>query len=231
MDPWTGLIFVAFIALTAALGIWGTIAAQKRRGELQALARKLNFEFRADGGAPAFRFAPFHRGHSRRAYHTLQGSVELLGQRCELWAGEWLYKETHGTGKDRRTTTYRFSYLVCGLPVSVPTVALRREGLLDKFAAAIGFDDLDFESAEFSARYHVKTDARKFAYALLDARMMEFLLAANPPPFQLDGDALFVHDGGTWTAPQVEEYVRFVPEFVGRWPAHVVASLREGVSA
>ena len=42
--------------------------------------------------------------------------------------------------------------------------------------------DIDFESAEFSARFHVQSVDRRFAYDLLDPAMIEHFLAEGSPP-------------------------------------------------
>jgi hypothetical protein len=42
--------------------------------------------------------------------------------------------------------------------------------------------DIDFESAEFSARFHVQSVDRRFAYDLLDPAMIEHFLAKGSPP-------------------------------------------------
>src|SRR5204862_1433100 len=101
-------------------------------------------------------------------------------------AGDFTYKETSGSGKDERTTTYEFSYLLIRLPYgNVPDLLIRPEGFFDKLAAMIGFSDINFESAEFSRRFLVKSSDKKFAYDVIDPRMMDFLLATRPFPIDL----------------------------------------------
>ena len=62
------------------------------------------------------------------------------------------------SGKSTQTHTYRFSYLIAHVPFAgVPALLNRREGMFDKIAGAFGFDDIDYESAEFSRRFQVKS--------------------------------------------------------------------------
>ena len=61
--------------------------------------------------------------------------------------------------------------------VQFPHLFLRTEGLLDRIAGFIGFDDIDFESEEFSKRYFCKSDDRQFAYAVIHPQMMEWLMS------------------------------------------------------
>ena len=47
------------------------------------------------------------------------------------------------------------------------------------FGEFFGHDDIDFESAEFSRNFYVKSSDRKWAFDILHARAMEFLLAED----------------------------------------------------
>jgi len=54
-----------------------------------------------------------------------------------------------------------------------------RENVLTRLGGALGFDDIEFESEEFNRAFRVKSEDRKFAFDLIDARMMAFLLDAS----------------------------------------------------
>ena len=87
--------------------------------------------------------------------------VEIDGRPYPVKMGDFNYKVTRSTGKGSNTTTYRLSYLILHLPFALtPDLLIRREGVFDKIAGAIGFDDIDFESAEFSRRFYVKSSDR-----------------------------------------------------------------------
>ena len=197
------------------------------------LATHLGFAFDAgpthDPGYPYHTFGLFTRGHSRRAYNTLSGSIDIENRACPVTMGDFLYKQTSGSGKNRRTTTYRFSYLFLELPFrGVPQVTIRPEGFFDKIAGAIGFPDINFESAEFSRCFHVKSPDQRFAYDLIDPRMMEFLLAIRPMPIHLVGRAMCIsNDGGRWKPEQFTQQLEFARQFLSRWPDHVVRTLEQ----
>ena len=57
------------------------------------------------------------------------------------------------------------------------------------------FDDIDFESDEFSRKFYVQSSDRKFAYDVLHPRMMEFLLQTTPPMIDVEGGALCLSGG------------------------------------
>ncbi|MFC1794029.1 hypothetical protein ACFL3Q_10640, partial [Planctomycetota bacterium] len=42
---------------------------------------------------------------------------------------------------------------------------------------AVGYDDIDFESHEFSRKFCVRSKNKKFAYDVCNARMIDFLLS------------------------------------------------------
>jgi hypothetical protein len=87
--------------------------------------------------------------------------------------------ETHSTDHkgNRQTHHHYFSFFILLLPVTFPELKITREGLLSKIGQALGYDDIDFESAEFSRSFCVRSKNRKFAYDVCNAQMMEYFLA------------------------------------------------------
>ena len=170
-NPWVLILVMTAIAAAAGAMAWlSWQARKKRREELAGLARHLGWSFdplhdrRHDQQYAQFEI--FRRGHSRAAYNTLQGTLEVAGAPWPARMGDYTYKVTRYTGKTVQTTTYRFSYLIIHLPApGLPALFIRPENVLDKIAGALGFDDIDFESAEFSRKFYVKA---------LDKRYEEF---------------------------------------------------------
>ena len=62
-----------------------------------------------------------------------------------------------------------------------------REGLFSKLAQAVGYDDIDFESAEFSRKFCVRSKDKRFAYDVCHPRLMEYLLANHDLTLEIDG--------------------------------------------
>ncbi len=218
-----------------ALGILGAVYAwkqeQKRREELRALAHQLGWSFdphrdRSHDEEYAH-FELFRRGHSRCAYNTLTGTLELLGVRCMGKMGDFTYKITTSNGKTTTTHTYRFSYLIIHLPFpGVPDLLIRPEGLWDKLTGALGFDDIDFESEEFSRAFHVSSPDRKFAYDVIHPRMMEFLMQTRPACIDLERGRLCLSDGTKrWSPPEFRSQIEWAEAFFGHWPEYLVREL------
>lgn len=173
-------------------------------------------------------FEIFTRGHSRSAYNTLSGHIQIKSHEWPARMGDYTYKITSGSGKNRRTTTYRFSYMILETPFMLaPALLIRPEGFFDKVAGAFGFDDIDFESEEFSRKFHVKSRDKKFAYDVCHARMMEFLLATQPPCVDIERGRCCISDGTRcWEPEQFRATITWLQQFYGQWPEHVAKELQ-----
>ena len=226
------LIFVGILVIGLIGAYFAHLAEQKHRAVMQALADELGLHYQpepdADHDDEYAQFEIFRRGHSRLAMHTLSGTVELFDRPCAIRAGDFRYKVTSSNGKTSSTRTYRFSYLIVHPPWPSPTLLVRREGMFDKMKAAFGFDDIDFESAEFSKRYYVTSSDKRFAYDVLHPRMIEFLLATDPLTLDLEGGALCVSDGARrWRPEDYRSQLAFVRDFCSHWPRHLLQDLEK----
>jgi hypothetical protein len=229
-----GMLFILIPVAIAVVGLvfyFSWKAEKQRREALAALAARLGWHFypqrdRQHDDEYAH-FEIFRRGHSRAAYNTLIGSVEIDGRAYPAKMGDFIYKVTRHTGKGSHTRTYRFCYLILHLPFAgVPDLLVRREGFFDKIAGAFGFDDIDFESAEFSRRFCVKSPDKKFAYDVIHPRMMEFLMAGDALGVDIERCRCCISDGKRrWTPEQFEPKIAWVKQFFELWPDHVTASL------
>ncbi len=228
------LIVAAFAVVAVVAIVFGAKQARQRREALAALAGKLGWRFDPghDRGHDEryHQFPMFRRGHSRSAYNTLEGEIEIAGRVYRGRMGDFTYKVTRHNGKSTSTTTYRFSYLVLHPPFAVlPELRIRPEGLLDKLAGAVGFDDIDFESAEFSKRFHVKSSDKRFAYDVVSPRMMEFLLASGGCAVEFDAGCCCVSDGrAQWRPEAFEGHLGWLGRFFEHWPEFLLEQLEGG---
>jgi hypothetical protein len=231
MDPAAILLLILGVIVIAVVAYLHHLAEKRRREELFALANELGWQFvpRRDSSHDDqyAHFEVFRRGHSRYAYNTLFGALSIEGKHFDAKMGDFVYKVTSGSGKSRSTTTYRFSYLIVHLPYpGVPGLLIRPEGMFDKLASVLGFDDIDFESAEFSRKFFVGSDNKRFAYDVIDPRMIEFLLDSKSPTVDLEqGRGLFTDGRNRWSGGEFKEMLWWVTEFFNRWPSHVKDTL------
>jgi len=93
----------------------------------------------------------------------------------------------------RANTAYR-SIVLFDLPIGAPSTSIRRENILTRAADAAGVEDIDFESEEFNREYRVSSDDPSFARAIVDARMMRWLLdEAKHSVFELSGSTVLAY--------------------------------------
>ena len=227
-------LVIGAVVLLAGFAVWsGHKKARARREALEALAVRLGLLFDESRDSSHdeqyAQFGMFRRGHGRAAYNTLSGNREIAGTPHKLVMGDFTYRQTSGSGKNRRTTTYHLSYLLLHLPLpGVPDLFIRPETVMDKIGAAMGFDDIDFESAEFSKKFLVKSSDRRFAYDVITPRLMEFLLdSGRPPVIDLERGVLCLADGNRrWEPDRFVGMLGFAETFLGHWPEHVVRDLQ-----
>lgn len=230
----SSLILVAAVAAGAVVVLaiaLGNKQRQKRLDALAALARKLGWRFdprkNADHDERFAQFQQFRRGHSRAAYNTLCGEIVVEGRVYQGQMGDFVYKVTRHNGKSTSTTTYRTSYLLLRPPlVWRGELRIRPEHLFDKIAGVVGFDDIDFESAEFSREFHVKCDDKRFAYDVITPQMMEFMLRSSPQLVEYDqGWCLLSQGTRRWQPAEFETNLAWLGRFFEQWPEHVMKDL------
>ena len=104
---------------------------------------------------------------------------------------------------------------------------VRRENIGDRVLGALGFDDIDFESEEFSRKFYVASDNKRFAYAVIHPRMIEFLLQTTPPHIELvDGVCLlYVNTSREWPIDEFRKHVAWARQFFELWPTDLLTEL------
>lgn len=212
--PMLLLLLAALVVGTIAIG--GYITQQRRQEEMSALAKELGFTFddTPDNVHTFFEgFEPFEKGSGRRSFNLLQGTIDGIGWQV------FDYRYTTGSGDDQRT--HRWGIVAATVPMSFPKLTLRPEGIFDRLAAMAGFDDLNFESEEFSRLYHVRCDDRQFAYNLIDPGLMEYLLSMKPRLWQMRGNRVILVKMGYGTPGEIRASIRAIQGMVDRIPTYL----------
>lgn len=188
------ILFVLIIGAIVVVCIILALQAQKKRREAMVqVAQTLGLTYLEQDSdykdSEYNNIKLFNEGHSRKAYNVIGGKKENYG--VDIFD----YKYVTGSGKNRHIHYYSVCILI--IPQRFKSLYVRRENFLDKIAGAIGFDDIDFESKEFSSRYYVKSDDRKFAYDIIHPQMIEFLLRIPQVPFiEINGRHLAFYVSG-----------------------------------
>ncbi|MHC4462493.1 MAG: hypothetical protein ACYS6W_10970 [Planctomycetota bacterium] len=185
MEP---LIIVGFVAIMVVVVVIGYIAARKRREAMAGMAARLGLRFQPGkdrGMARQYRFLDkLRRGSNRYAFNILSGSY----QEHEVVLFDYHYK----TGSGKNTHHHYFSFFILHLSTSFPELVIDKEGFFSKIAQAVGYDDIDFESHEFSRKFCVRSRDKKFAYDVCNARMIEYLLSNSDMSIEIEDDVLAI---------------------------------------
>jgi hypothetical protein len=215
-------IFILFVLLIIGGAIYSAIAARRRREELFELAARLGLDFSAAnnyGLAERFGFLDkLAQGSNRYACNVISGAY----RQNQVLVFDYHY-ETHSTDSNGNSQTHHhyFSFFILLLPINFPELKITREGLLSKIAQALGYEDIDFESAEFSRTFCVRSKDRKFAYDVCNAQMMEYLLANRDLSIEIEGPALALAFDTRLSAAEIETDLNRLLEIRLRLPDYL----------
>ena len=182
------LLIVGFVAIFVVVLVVGYISSLKRREAMAAMAAKLGLHFmpHKDRYMPKrYRFLDkLRRGSGRYAFNVLSGGY----QGHEVLLFDYHYK----TGSGKNTHHHYLSFFILHLQVSFPELIIAPEGIFSKIAQAVGYDDIDFESHEFSRKFCVRSKNKKFAYDVCNARMIDYLLSNIDLSIEIEERALAI---------------------------------------
>jgi hypothetical protein len=125
----------------------------------------------------------------------------------------------------------RYSCAMVRIPDGWPSLLVRRHGPLDVARNAAGLQRIEFELDEFNRRFEVRSDDRKLASAVIDQRMIGWLLESDPAlGFQLQEGWLLA-----WMPQlppgELERTLTTVAGFHGRIPRAVWSFYGDGSPA
>ena len=232
MNPIVVIVALLVVGVLIFLGVKAAQAhAERERQRLAGLRRwaagagfsfhphdPRNLDHRYNG------VADIGRGHDRFAFETLTRDSPVPAAIFQYHFKTW---ETRTVTRNGRSRTERYEerhwrrYLVVELGVAFPHLFLRAEGMFDRLAGFVGFDDIDFESEEFSQRYFCKSDDRQFAYAVVHPQMMQWLLSRRYEGELKQGLLVMDVSGRPHTAEGCQEVWENAAGFVNRVPDFV----------
>ncbi|MHC4380573.1 MAG: hypothetical protein ACYSU1_05735 [Planctomycetota bacterium] len=183
------VVIIAFALVALGYAAWQ--AEQKRREQFRAWAseRGWNYDHR-NNATLRHRYGFLDRlqiGHSRRASHHVHGE----------WQGypatAFCFRYTTGSGKHQQT--HFLGVALVNLERPFRELRVYPENMLSRFGQFLGYDDIDFESIEFSNAFTVRSADKKFAYDFCNTDMMSLLLSSPSTAMELEGHtlALFVN--------------------------------------
>jgi len=187
MEP---LFVILAVAVMAVVGYFSWKAEKQRREAFQHWAAQHGWSYRPEkDGAIRRQYGFLDRmqvGHSRRAFNVLRGEWEGRA------AAAFTFRYKTGSGKNE--TTHWFGVALIHIERPFPELRIHPEGIFSRIGQAMGFDDIDFESVDFSRAFTVRSRDKKFAFDFCHTGTMEYLLQHRSTALELEGGtlALFV---------------------------------------
>ena len=184
------VVFVVFGIAVAVLAYYGYRSRLDRERGLRSLALAEGLDFATEdpfdtAGQP---FSLMQEGEGRGVENVLWGFWHGLEVRVFDY---WYYEESSDTEGGSSRSYSRFDCVIALVDASCPQLRIGPENVLTRIASALSFDDIAFESDEFNRAFHVQGRDRRFATALCDARMMDWLLGnALGYSFEVTGDRM-----------------------------------------
>jgi len=215
-------VIVAVLVVAAIGAIYGVIQARKRQEGLFELAQRLGLEFSpVEDHEIADRYGflkELDHGENRYACNVLSGTY----QQNQVLAFDYHY-ETHTTDSkgNRETQHHWLSFFILTLPAVFPDLTIRRENFLTKVAEAFGYQDIKFESAEFSKAFCVRSPDKKFAYDVCNAQMMEYLLANRDLSVEIENQVLALAFNTRLSVEQIAANLQRQVEIRSRLPEYL----------
>jgi hypothetical protein len=169
------LFIVAVVGLGAAIAYLVYLDKKRRREMFMWVADKLGLRYDEEDPYDTvdLPFDLFQQGNRRGVENVLSG--EDAGVPVRLF--DYYYQVRHSDGRGgTSTSTYRFSCCIGEIDADCPHLVVEREGAFSFIARHLGFHDIEFESDEFNRAFKINCEDKKFAFAMIDARMMQWLM-------------------------------------------------------
>jgi len=184
------LLFFLFVLVAIGVAAYSHYAKLRRQREMAAVARNHALDFSILDPFDTLRepFAFLRKGDGRGVENVMWGFWHGLEMRAFDY---WYYDESTDSNGHRSKSYHRFDCVMAPVDARCPRLQIAGESIFTRIAGALSFRDIQFESEEFNRRFHVSGDDRRFATALCDARMMDWLLRhGDGYSFEVVGDRL-----------------------------------------
>ena len=221
------LIIIAVGTVIIGLIVLNCYQTRQRRLELSNWAATHGLDFRqASDSTIDDRYPNFpclHKGDDRYAYNIMDGPSKA-GTIC---AFDYHYETSSADSKGNRTTTnHYFSAVIVNTDVPLKPLSIRNETLFDKIGTFFGFEDINFESAEFSRQFRVMSPDRRWAFDVLTQQSMEFLLASPRFALEFYDGSVIAHRDRVFSPNDFDAALEVITGLLDRIPATVLNELK-----
>ncbi len=216
------LLIIAILALIGVVIYYSWLAAKKRREAFQAWSKSHGWTYIPQRDREAYHRYGFlnklNQGSNRYAMDRLIG--EWQGRRAE---GFTFHFETYSTDSkgNRQTHHHYFGVVLIQIGREFSELRIHPEGFFAKVGQFFGYDDIDFESIEFSKKFSVRSDDKKLAYDFCNTGMMEYLLQHPKTALELEGATLAIFDSGRLDPDEIEPYLNHLSQIRALMPEYL----------
>ncbi|GAB3999655.1 hypothetical protein GCM10029992_29080 [Glycomyces albus] len=213
-----GPLILGVCGLLVAIGFY--VAWRVREAKIaanRAWAARHGFSYRpSDPSVASVSSAePFGTGWSRRGVDVYRGKYRNF----HIMFFQYDYAPTVGKGTE--VVSHQVVALV--LPTVRPLLDIGHEGFWSKRFG----DGVDFENQAFNDRFKIRSDNRRFAFDVINARTMEWMLAdqrAQAYRWRFEGPWLMTFRPGGLKLEEVFFYADFLIDVYAQVPRHVWAN-------
>ena len=219
------LVILVFGALVVA-GIFGAVRQQRAQRQrvldLRLLAERLAFDDfnpnRDEAFAMGWGFlSRLAQDSERYAFNVLRGSYHEQ----TLFVFDYHYQ----TGSGKSTQEHNLTMLMLVFKEIFPQLTIGPENFGLKIAEAFGLaNDIQFESAEFSRKFCVRSPDKKFAYDVCNPQMIEYLLANPGLQIEIQGPVLLLAFESQVPVGLIEFNLQRLIEIRSRLPEYLFAN-------
>jgi hypothetical protein len=172
------LLALLLIAISSAYGIYSTMPRRRRERQIKRFADDAGFDFSRRFSVPVdTRALPFWALVPMDQRNIGSGCVGMSDGRSLL------VFERSITVDEYEATIWR-TCVAARLDISAPLLRIQP---YDHLPAAYDLEEVRFEAEAFDRRWRTFTDDRRFASALIDQRMMAWLMTIGPCELEVGG--------------------------------------------
>jgi hypothetical protein len=170
------MLFALAVIAMIAIGVFSYLARKRRLEGFALVASQQGLSFAEDDpfGTLEEPFALFRKGDGQGVENVMWGIWHDADLRVFDY---WYYQESRDAQGHTSRSYHRFDCVRLAVSANCPHTSIDPEDLFSRLADALSFHDIEFESEAFNRAFTVRSTDEKFANDLIDARMIEWLLA------------------------------------------------------
>jgi hypothetical protein len=218
-----GQAFFILLIVLASIGLLVPVMVNAwRRSQTLvewAFAHGLEFDSAHDNGFGNRypHFACLGKGQDEYAYNVMQGRMGNYPF-CAF--------DYHGRSGGDEAAHCDFSAVIVTTNLLLKPLLIRHASVFDRVAAAVGFETVQFELAEFNRQFCVTSPDRRWAFDVLPQTTMEFLM--NSPKFILEFQLcqIIAYRGSRFRPADFESAFKVIEGILRRLPASLVQELK-----